>query len=401
MSLHAMWYRIVQGALKLAANFLSFEPPALLEGPGAIKRLPAFIKTKGFSKVLLVTDKGLMAAGLVDGLLSGLEAEGIAYVLYDGAQANPTIQNIEDALAAYLSGACQAVVAIGGGSPMDCAKGCALRVTNPGKSIPKMRGLLKVGKRPAPVFAVPTTAGTGSEATAAAVISDPSTHEKFAISDPKLIPPYAVLDPELTIGLPPQITSTTGMDALTHAVEAYLGNGNTANTIEKAEQAVSLIFANLETAWRDGSNIEARAAMLRASFYAGIAFTRAYVGYVHAIAHNLGGLYGVPHGLANAVTLPYVLDFYGDAVFGKLARLADIAHVSTPGQDDEAKAKAFVAAVRGMNQRMGIPAAIPQLREIDIPLIVDRALGEAHPVYPVPVFMTRRDCENTVRRLLA
>jgi alcohol dehydrogenase class IV len=396
-----MWYRIVQRALKLAANFLSFEPPALLEGPGAIKRLPALIKTKGFSKVLLVTDKGLMAAGLVDGLLSGLEAEGIAYVLYDGAQANPTIQNIEDALAAYLSGACQAVVAIGGGSPMDCAKGCALRVTNPGKSIPKMRGLLKVGKRPAPVFAVPTTAGTGSEATAAAVISDPSTHEKFAISDPKLIPPYAVLDPELTIGLPPQITSTTGMDALTHAVEAYLGNSNTANTIEKAEQAVSLIFANLETAWRDGSNIEARAAMLRASFYAGIAFTRAYVGYVHAIAHNLGGLYSVPHGLANAVTLPYVLDFYGDAVFGKLARLADIAHVSTPGQDDEVKAKAFVAAVRGMNQRMGIPAAIPQLREIDIPLIVDRALGEAHPVYPVPVFMTRRDCENTVRRLLA
>ncbi len=401
MSIRTAWYRSFQAVMKVAANFLSFEPPELLEGPGAIKRLPALIKAKGFSKVLIVTDKGLMSARLLDGLFSSLEAEGIAYALFDGVQANPTIQNIEDALAVFLSGSCQAVIAFGGGSSMDCAKGCAVRVTNPRKTLPRMRGLLKVGNRPAPVFAVPTTAGTGSETTAVAVISDPSTHEKYAISDPKLIPPYAVLDPELTIGLPPHITSTTGMDALTHAVEAYIGRSNTANTIEKAELAVGLIFANIETAWRDGSNIEARAAMLRASFYAGIAFTRAYVGYVHAIAHNLGGLYGVPHGLANAVTLPYVLDFYGESVYGKLARLADIARVPSPGQDDEAKAKAFIAAIRDMNRRMDIPSAIPQLRDIDIPLIVRRALGEAHPDYPVPRFMTRKDCENTVRRLLA
>ncbi len=401
MSLRTMWYRSFQRVLKTAAVFLSFDPPVLLEGSGAIKQLPLFIKTKGFSRVLIVTDKGLMSVHLLDGLFSSLDAEGIAYSLFDGVQANPTIQNIEDALSSYHAGGCQAIVAFGGGSAMDCAKGCAVRATNPGKSIPMMRGLLKVGRRPAAVFAVPTTAGTGSETTAAAVISDPSTHEKYAISDPKLIPPYAVLDPELTIGLPPHITSTTGMDALTHAVEAFIGKSNTAYTIENAEKAVSLIFNNLETAWRDGKNIEARANMLRASFHAGIAFTRAYVGYVHAIAHNLGGLYGVPHGLANAVTLPYVLDFYGESVYSQLARLADIAHIPSPGQDDEAKAKAFISAIREMNQRMEIPSTIPQLREIDIPLIVDRALGEAHPVYPVPRFMGRRDCENTVRRLLA
>ncbi len=283
---------------------------------------------------------------------------------------------------------------------MDCAKGCAARVTNPGKTIPRMRGLLKVGRKPATVFAVPTTAGTGSETTIAAVITDPSTHEKYAINDPKLLPPYAVLDPELTVGLPPHITSTTGMDALTHAVEAYVGRSNTKNTIEKAEKAVALIYANLETAYKDGKNVGARANMLLASYYAGIAFTRAYVGYVHAIAHNLGGLYGLPHGLANAVILPYVLDYFGESAHAPLARLADIAGVSSAGQSVTEKAEAFVASIRGLNRRMAIPEGFEQIREEDIPLIVERAFREAHPLYPVPRIMSRAECEALVRRLM-
>jgi len=400
MSLKTGWFRTYQAVMRTASFFLDFTPPELLDGPGSIKRLPGFIKSKGFSKVLVVTDKGLMAARLLDGLFESLGREGVEYALFDGAQANPTIQNIEDALALYKERGCQAVVAFGGGSAMDCAKGCAARAANPGKSVPRMRGLLKVTRKPVPIFAVPTTAGTGSETTIAAVITDPSTHEKYAINDPKLIPPYAVLDPELTVGLPPHITSTTGMDALTHAVEAYIGRSNTKDTEEMAEKAVALIFGNLETAYKDGKNIEARSNMLRASYYAGIAFTRAYVGYVHAIAHNLGGLYGLPHELANAVILPYVLDFFGESAHARLARLADAAGVSKPGQDDSAKATAFIAAVRGMNARMAIPDKFDQIKEADLPLIIDRAFREAHPLYPVPRFMTRADCEAVLRKLM-
>ncbi len=384
MSLKTVWFRTYQGVMRLATNFLDFDPPELIEGAGSIKRLPGFIRDKGFSNVLVVTDKGLMSVHLLDGLFASLEQAGVAYVLFDGVQANPTIQNIESALALYVSGGCR----------------CAARVTNPGKTVPQLRGLLKVWHKPATLFAVPTTAGTGSETTIAAVITDPSTHEKYAINDPKLIPPYAVLDPELTVGLPPHITSTTGMDALTHAVEAYIGRSNTANTIEKAEKAVKLIFDNIETAYKDGRNIEARANMLLASYYGGIAFTRAYVGYVHAIAHNLGGLYGLPHGLANAVILPYVLDFFGEAAYAPLARLADVAGVSKPGQDEAAKATAFVAAIRGLNARMGIPETFEQIKEADIPLIVQRAFREAHPLYPVPKFMTEADCQALLRRLM-
>jgi len=386
--------------MRFASYFLNFDSPEVIEGAGSVRRLPAFIKSKGYSKVLVITDKGLMAVRLLDGLFESMGEAGVEYALFDGAQANPTIQNIEDALGLYRSGGCQAIVAFGGGSAMDCAKGCAARVGNPGKTVPAMRGLLKVTRRPATLFAVPTTAGTGSETTIAAVITDPSTHEKYAINDPKLMPDYAVLDAELTVGLPPHITSTTGMDALTHAVEAYIGRSNTANTIEKSERAVALIFGNLETVYKDGKNLEARGNMLLASYYAGIAFTRAYVGYVHAIAHNLGGLYGLPHGLANAVILPYVLDFFGESAYEPLSRLADIAGVTKPGQDAAAKANAFIAAIRDMNRRMAIPDKFEQIKEEDIPLLVKRALREAHPLYPVPRFMSKADCEAVIRRMM-
>ncbi len=395
-----VWYRIYQGVMRIAANFLNFTPPKLIEGPGSIRQLPAFMKSLGISRVLIVTDKGLMSLRLLDGLFDGLKEAGIAYRLYDGVQPNPTIPNIEEAVRLYLADQCQAIIAFGGGSSMDCAKGAGARVVNPGKTIPRMRGLLKVTRKLPPLFAVPTTAGTGSETTLAAVITDPSTHEKYAINDPRLIPPYAVLDPELTLKLPPNITATTGMDALTHAVEAYIGGSNTRNTFRMAEKAVELIFSNLEKVYADGSDIEKRGNMLKASFCAGIAFTRAYVGYVHAIAHNLGGLYGIAHGLANAVILPHVLEFFGESAHYRLARLADIADIAKPGDSDGDKARAFIEAIKGMNRRMGIQEKFPQIREEDIPLLIDRAFREAHPLYPVPRFMEREDCERIIRRLM-
>ena len=247
--------------------------------------------------------------------------------------------------------------------------------------------------------AIPTTAGTGSETTLAAVISNSETHEKYAINDHALIPEYALLDASLTLGLPPHITSTTGIDALTHAVEAYIGKGNTKQTKEMAEKAVKLIFENLVTAYQDGSNFEARENMLKGSFYAGAAFTRAYVGYVHAMAHTLGGFYHTPHGLANSVILPYVLEFFGESIYKKLAKLADI--VGIKGDSDEQKAKAFIQAIKDMNNTMNIPDKfVDVIKEEDIPLMVDRAYAEAHPLYPVPKFMSKSQLAEMFRKLI-
>ena len=395
------WYRSYQFVMKIAVNFLNWRQPELLEGPGALKRLPELIRTKNVKSVLIVTDKGLMGLHLLDPLFEELKKVGIEYYVYDGVQPNPTIDNIEEAYRMYRENRCEGFVAFGGGSSMDCAKVAAARVVRPNKTVPKMRGLLKIRKHLPPFFAVPTTAGTGSETTIAAVISDPRTHEKYAINDLVLIPRYAVLDAELTVGLPKGITSTTGMDALTHAVEAYIGRSNTRDTAEKARRAVRMIMENLPAAYEDGHNIEARSNMLLASYYAGVAFTRAYVGYVHAIAHNLGGMYGVAHGLANAIILPYVLEYYGESAHKPLAELADVAGISAPGMTQAEKAAAFIEKIKTMNREMNIPDKFDCIREEDIPTLVDRALYEGNPLYPVPRLMDKADCEAVIRRMMA
>lgn len=398
LALEKAFCRVYQKVFFVFQCFLDWSEPQLLTGPGAVKKLPALIKEKGLSKVLVVTDKGLTGLGLLNGLYEELTNEGIGYVVYDGVQPNPTIDNIEEARQMYVDNGCQGIIAFGGGSPMDCAKIAGARVVKPNQPVVKMRGVMKIMKKLPPFFAVPTTAGTGSETTLAAVVSNPKTHEKNACNDPVLRPKYAVLDPELTVGLPPHITSTTGMDALTHAVEAYIGKSNVASTRNYAEKATALIFSNLETAYNDGKNIEARNNMLLASFYAGMAFTRAYVGYVHAVAHNLGGQYGIPHGLANAVILPVVLEKFGVAIYPQLASLADIAGVA--GQTEEEKAKNFIAEIYAMNERMNIPKGFTQIKEEDIPIIVERALKEGNPLYPVPVIWDKPEMTELVKSLM-
>lgn len=395
------FYRTYQFVFKvvMSTDLFDWSEPETLEGPGAVKKLPAFIKSKGLKNVLIVTDKGLMGLHLLDGLFEKLDEEGVKYVVFDGVQPNPSIENIEDARQLYLDNACDGVIAFGGGSPMDCAKAAAARVTNPKKSVRSMRGVMKLTHKLPPLFAVPTTAGTGSEVTLAAVVTDESTHEKNAINDPRLRPKYAVLDPELTVGLPPHITSTTGMDALTHAVEAYIGRSNTKSTEMYAEKAVKMIFDNVKKAYDDGKNIDARNEMLKASYYAGMAFTRAYVGYVHAIGHNLGGMYHVPHGLAMAVILPHVLEYYGESAYPRLAKLAVISGVKTDGSAEE-KAKAFIEAIKQLNKDMNIPDGFEQIQEKDLPILVERALKEANPLYPVPRIMDKADCERVIRGLM-
>ncbi len=401
MFFKVVWYRINQKVLKFAMRFMNWKEPELLEGNGAVLRLPEFIKNKGINRVLVVTDKGLMGLHLLDPMFEELKKQGVEYFVYDGVQPNPTIPNIEECKDSYINNKCEGIIAFGGGSPMDCAKAAAARVVKPKQSVRKMRGYLKVNKKLPPFFAVPTTAGTGSEITLAAVVTDPETHEKNAIADPCIRPKYAVLDPALTVGLPPHITSTTGMDALTHAVEAYIGKSNVKSTIKYAEDATKLIHENLEKAYNNGKDMEARRNMLKASYYAGAAFTRAFVGYVHAIAHNLGGMYGTPHGLANAVILPYVLEWYGKAAYKRLAKLADFIGITKPEMTVEEKGQAFIDEIKRMNKAMNIPTKFDFIKEKDIPTLVKRALKEGNPGYPVPKIMNVKECEQVIRSLMA
>ena len=389
--MRVLFYRVYQAIMRLVTGLVKWKDAEIIEGENSILRIPALLKKAGKKNVLLVTDKGITSLGLIAPLLAELEKAGITCHVYDDTVANPTIDNIEVALKIYKENGCQAIIAFGGGSPMDCAKGVGARVARPNLTIPQMRGLLKVMKKIPLLIAVPTTAGTGSETTIAAVISDPRTHEKYAVNDFHLVPKYAVLDPLITVGLPPHITATTGMDALTHAVEAYVGRSNTDETRQAARKAVKLIHENLYNAYTDGSDLTARSNMLTAAFFAGIAFTKAYVGYVHAIAHTLGGYYRIPHGLANAVILPYVLDYYGETAHRPLAELADLIGITIGGDSVEVKARKFIAWIRDLNARMNIPTSLGGIQEADLPGMIHNALREANPLYPVPKILFAED----------
>lgn len=393
-----LWYRTYQKTIYAVSPFLNWRQPQLLKFDRGIADLPKFIKDKGYDSVLLVTDPMLMQLKMPQPIIDNCGEVGLHCALFSEVCPNPTIDIVEQALQMYKGEKCQCIIALGGGSSMDCAKAVGARVARPNKSIPQMKGILKVGKKLPMLVAIPTTAGTGSETTLAAVITNSQTHEKYAINDHALIPEYALLDPTLTTGLPKKITSTTGMDALTHAVEAYIGKGNTKGTKDMAEKAVKLIFDNLVTAYNDGGNLQARENMLVGAYYAGAAFTRAYVGYVHTMAHTMGGFYHTPHGLANSVILPHVLDWFGSSIYKKLAKLADI--VGIDGDSDEVKAKKFIQAIKDMNKAMDIPEKIEGVvEEKDLPTMVDRAYSEAHPLYPVPKFMSKKDLEDMFRQV--
>jgi alcohol dehydrogenase class IV len=341
----------------------------------------------------------LVKIGLLKPMLEKLGALGVKVTVYDGVLPNPTIEQIESGLALLKRENCTAILAIGGGSSIDAAKVIAARATNPYRIV-HMSGLMRVAFKLLPTYAVPTTAGTGSEVTIAAVVSDPSTTRKFAIMSPRLVPLAAALDGALMTGLPPPITAATGMDALTHAVEAYLSRNRTGKTDAEALEATRLIMQNLPTAVKDGGNVEARQNMALASFKAGVAFTTAGVGYVHAIAHNFGAYYHVPHGLANAIILPRVLDFSKPECAARLATLAEVSGLKKANETDEQLADAFIARIRAMNQEFGIPTQVEKLREQDIAGITGKALFEAHLYYAVPRYMDRPECETFIRQML-
>lgn len=392
-----IYCRTFQMAFKLALPFLPYRKPEIVK---SVKLLPEIIRKKKCDSVLIITDAGVHGLGLTARLESALQEDGISYVIYDKTVANPTTDNVADALDMYYEYDCNAIIGFGGGSSMDCAKAVGARVAKPHQPLSRMKGILKVHKKLPLLIAIPTTAGTGSETTLAAVITDAQTRHKYAINDFPLIPRYAVLDPKVTVSLPPHITATTGMDALTHAVEAYIGNSTTPGTRKDALMAVELIFENLDQAFEDGTNIEARRNMLKASYFAGCAFTKSYVGYVHAVAHSLGGEYNVPHGLANAVILPFVLEAYGEKIHKKLHRLAVAAKLADKDTPADEAAELFIDAIKDMKERFGIGNRIPEIREEDIPKLAHYADKEANPLYPVPVLMDAKELERFYLQLI-
>lgn len=394
--MNTFFCRAFQCCFAVGARLLPWRRPRVYAGPGSLLRAADILRENGLRRPFVVASRRQCADKHFRALQEALDEQDILLSVFSSVEPNPSVETVEKIAAQYRLDRCDCFLVIGGGSPMDAAKAAAARLARPERSLSRLAGLLKVRRRVPPLIAVPTTAGTGSETTIAAVITG-SDHHKYAVSDLCLIPRYAILDPTLSAGLPPHITAETGMDALTHAVEAYLSRFyNTGMTRALAESAVVTIFAHLEHAYRDGASLEDRAAMLQASFDAGAAFTRASVGNVHAIAHTLGGLYGTPHGLANAVLLPLVLEDYGAAAYSRLARLAWL--VGLPGETKEARAKAFIAEIRAMNARMGIPDHFDTIREEDIPLMSKWASQEANPVYPVPVIYDEARFARVIER---
>lgn len=386
--------RLYQGLLYVGMAFMPWREPQILSGEGSFENAVDFMVKHGVTRPLIVCDKPALERGALNGFFDKA-ANVVDYAVYDGVLPNPTVEQVEQGLAIYKSRNCDCLLAFGGGSAMDCAKAIGARVVRPNKTVNQMKGLLKVNRKLPPFFAVPTTAGTGSECTVAAVITDGQTHDKYAINDFSLIPHYAILDSTLTETLPPFLTATTGMDALTHAVEAYIGRGNTRKTKRQAEQAVKLVFDNLAEATANGSNLVARSNMQHAAYLAGLAFTRAYVGYVHALAHALGGTYGIAHGYANAVLLPRVLQAFGTSAHAKLARLARIVGLADKKDCKAVAANKFIGAIDDLNKTLNIPATFEgKIKEDDLDALARHADKEANPLYPVPRLMNAKQLKQ-------
>ncbi len=384
----SVYCRVFQSAFRMALPVLPYREPEIVS---CCTELGRILKKETATSVLVVTDKGIVNNGLLKPVEDALKTGNIPYAVYDDTLPNPTVINVEDALKLYHTNKCNAIVAIGGGSAMDCAKAVGARVVYPKRTVNQLGGKLKAWRKLPTFIAIPTTAGTGSETTLAAMITDSTTHHKYAIMSFPLIPHYAVLDASLTYSLPPHLTATTGMDALTHAVEAYIGRSTTKETRTLALEATKLVFKNVYDAYSDGKNHTARENMLHAAYKAGIAFSKSYVGYIHALAHSLGGLYGTPHGLANTVIMPYVLAAYGKSIYKKLHKLGAYAGVCDEGDSYEIGAKKFIDAIKKLNSDMGISTKIEGIKKKDVLSLSKYAEKEANPLYPVPKLMTRKE----------
>lgn len=383
--------RLYQLLLKLSIPFLPYRTPKILNSYNDISLI---IKKNKLNNIFIVTGPNIYKKGLLNELENNLKQNNINYYIFNKTESNPTINNVLKAKKEYIENKCSAIIAFGGGSPMDLAKilGASI-VTN--KPINKMKGLLKIRKKLTLLIAIPTTAGSGSETTLAAVITD-DNHIKYPINDFCLIPKYVLLDYKLTLSLPKNITCTTGMDALTHAIEAYIGQSLTNETKMYSLKAIELILNNLFKAYQYNDE-EAKNNMLIASFYAGCAFTKSYVGYVHALAHAIGGKYNLPHGLLNAIILPKVLIKYDKSIYKKIAFIAKANNIATENDNNESSFNKFINYILELNNKMNIPTKINELNENDIHYLATLAFNEANPLYPVPKLFSIKDLEDILK----
>jgi len=392
-----VWFNLAARALTLIPQKI----PTLLTGQGSIKLVPSELGVHHAKKPLIVSDAILAKSGAVGRLAAILDEADIPYALFPEASADPSFELCERGVATLKANGCDSVIALGGGSVIDTAKLVRMGATHK-KSMGKFGRLMPFRNGGLPLICIPTTAGTGSEASAVAIIIDTKRHRKITLLDPRLPPDTAILDPALATSLSPALTAATGIDALTHAVEAYTNTLHYSDVDAQAIEAVRLIFSNLGTACAKGTDIEAREAMLRASHLAGRAFTRGFVGYVHAVAQGLGERYHIPRGLASAIALPYFLELYVSVCPQRLADLASAAGSCdrSKAQDSETCARIFIDAVRALSAEIGLPSKADFLREEDIPGIAAEALREAHGTpYPVPLILSVAEIGGLLRKM--
>lgn len=371
--------------------------PRMIKGEHALLDLVDVLKEKHLTHYMIVTTPGFIKRGTLQSFFEALTQNDIQYSIFHDVKPDPEISDVEKLKEMFIKDGCQALIAIGGGSVIDCSKAALACVPMKNLDVKTVLHTGRVSKQLPLLIAVPTTAGTGSEVTAGAVITDPIKKRKYALSHLFLIPKYAVLDASLLTSLPAKMTAYSGMDALTHAIEAYINCFNNRKTNEYALCAIKSIFQYLVPSFEDGLNMQYRLELLEASYNAGVAISNNYVGYVHAIAHGIGGMYHLQHGMINAIILPIVLEEYGGAVVGKLAKIADV--VGITGATDQDKSKQFIQKLKDLNQIFSIPTSIPEIQEEDIHYLATGAEKEGNPTYPTPVTWNVAQFEKVIRKI--
>ena len=389
--------RIRQALFSPVQKIQLYIQPKMIKGEHALLDLIDVLKKQHLTRYMIVTTPGFIKRGTLQSFFDALNQNDIQYSIFHDVKPDPDISDVEMLKEMYIKDGCQALIAIGGGSVIDCSKAALACVQMKKLDVTTVLHTGRVSKQLPLLIAVPTTAGTGSEVTAGAVITDPIQKRKYALSNLFLIPKYAVLDSSLLVSLPSKMTAYTGMDALTHAIEAYINCFNNRKTNEYALRAIKTIFQYLVPSFEDGLNKHYRLELLEASYNAGVAISNNYVGYVHAIAHGIGGMYHLQHGMINATILPIVLEEYGSAVVSKLAKIADV--VGITGATDQDKSTQFIQKLKDLNQIFSIPTSIPEIQEEDIHYLAIGAEKEGNPSYPTPITWNVEQFEKVIRKI--
>lgn len=392
---------IVHFFIAIYLKILKTPKQQVFTGSDSTFNLIKSMKKEKFNKVFVVTDKNIMKLNLIGTLLSSLKANNIDYYIFDEVESDPSIETVEKGFNLYVENNCDSILAVGGGSVIDCSKVIGARVSDPKRSVLKMKRLIGgVRKFNVPFMVISTTAGTGSENTYYALITNKQTKEKYPLLSNKYLPSYVALQPDITVNLPINITAYTGMDALTHAVESYVGTMSIYFKDDKRQglEATKMVLDNLEKVYKEPTNLKYRENMLIASYKAGLAFRKIGIGYVHNFAHRMGEFYHIPHGLANAIILPYILEYMLPKASKSLSELAVYCKLGNKDEDELTLANRFIDKVKQLNKEMKIPNKIKEIKEKDYDELVKRILKESY-LCGNPRLMSKKDCKDMLTKI--